>query len=198
MKLPGRAFYNIWEAAARWDCTPSDIIEWATLGHIPIVASIPRFTAGGKAYGGLFELRASDLLPYFPRLGMSLEKFPVFNVRPVNEEEPGDWIEIDMDCDTAISSLEVLIRVSDARGFEQKTGIAPENTAPVAARHDWDGMWSFVVCRVHDMGIPDTLEQLAKECEDWFMRRDATKFPDISTIKKKVRPAYRELAAEKA
>lgn len=198
MNLPGRAFYNVWEAAARWGRSPTDIIEWAMMGHFPIVVSIPRLTVDGAVHNGIFEVEPSDLLPHFPRLGMTLDKFPIFNVRSIKAEEPGEWMAIDRECDTAVSSLECLIRVADAHKFEQEVGLAPKAAVPVAPKHDWDGMWAFVVCRVHERGIPENGSELARECEEWFMRRDPTKVPDLSSIRKKTRDCFRALAAERA
>lgn len=199
MKLPERAFYNVWEAAARWGCSVSDIIEWATLGHLKLLACMPRVTVGGKPMGGIMELRAVEILPYFPRVGSGLERFPIYSLR---EERPAargeDWMVVDEDRPVTITSLEVLIRTDAARRFEEDNDLSPTPSVSTPARHDWDGMWGFVVQYVHEQGVPETAQDLARECEAWFMRRDAKKVPDLSTISKKLRDVFRALSAERA
>ena len=188
MKLPGRAYYNIWEQAARWGCTAADVIEWATLDHFTLQASIPQIEAQGMRTGGMMALNAQDLMPYFRRVGSGLEPFPVYRARPIDSDS---WITAKTPPE--ISPLDVMISARDARAFEEENGLGPAKPAEPVSRHDWDGMWGFVVTRIFLHGIPDNCSALARECEEWFTRRDASTAPDISTILKKLRPTYREL-----
>jgi len=195
MKLPSRGFYNIWEVSARWGCTPTDVVEWAMMGHMKLVASLPKIVSEGIVYGGLVDLKPTDLLPYFPRHANTFARIPVIRIKMEGED---DWKLIDEDFQIEIGTTDVMISSADARNFEEQNGLAPERHAGVLNKHDWDGMWGFVICRIHEQGIPNTQSELARECEEWFTRRDARAVPDLSTILKKIRPVYRALAEENA
>lgn len=201
MALPGRAYFNIWEAGARWGCTPADILEWATLGHMAIISAIPSITAGALTIGGMVELHPAEVLPFFPRLGCDLGEFPVRRLRALvqGDEAPPDWTLLDQDAQILITRLNVLISSADATRFEQENGIGPGAARVSSGTHDWDGMWGMVVHRIYNNGVPESLQDLVLECEEWFRRRTSgAKVPDPSTIRKRLRPAYTELRQAEA
>ena len=53
MGLPQRVFYPVYETAARWGCTVSDIAGWAATGSLKIVTGIPPVACGDVRIGRL-------------------------------------------------------------------------------------------------------------------------------------------------
>ncbi|MET3791807.1 hypothetical protein [Aquamicrobium terrae] len=87
----------------------------------------------------------------------------------------------------------------DGRG-NREAGIAdgsddarnrPRTGAPV--KYDWDGFWVEVCRRIYEDGVPATQGELVRLMQDWF-GKSGRHMPDVSTLKKKVSPLWRQIA----
>jgi hypothetical protein len=65
MGLPPRAFYSIHEAAARWDCSLSDIAGWASVGRFDIAIGIGPTKCEDQVLAGFVAVSVPDILPLF-------------------------------------------------------------------------------------------------------------------------------------
>ena len=61
MALPPRVFYTLTEAAARWGCSPSDIVGWASIGTIEIVTGLAPSYLGGRQIAGLVTVAGAGI-----------------------------------------------------------------------------------------------------------------------------------------
>lgn len=77
-------------------------------------------------------------------------------------------------------------------GGDLVTSAAPALQRGAAPRYDWDGFWTEALVSVVRDGCPSTLADFVRRMETWFASRD--QHPDISTIKKKLTPAWRQIA----
>lgn len=197
MALPGRAFYTLFEAAARWGCTPADITEWATQGYYRLLVSIPFARSGGSTFAGLMEVNPPDLLPVFRRDGSGDQRCHIHRIKPADKPE-SEWVFVDPENPVEVSQKDILISFKDAEQFEIDCELRPK--APAAegkALYDWDGMFGYVCKRIHNEGRPENLQELVNEVQDWFQRQsDGKKMPDASTIRKRLNPLWRDLLAD--
>jgi hypothetical protein len=91
---------------------------------------------------------------------------------------------------------DLVICRAEVERFEQAQGLLIEADAPIRrgapSRFDWDGFWVEVCRIIHDDGLPSTQNELVGRMTEWFeLRRNAS--PDESTIKKKLKPLWRQL-----
>lgn len=193
MALPGRAFYTIQEAAARWGCSPTDIIEWATLKHLNLVTSVPMVVVNGEKRAGLMQIDPSDILQSFRRDGSSPAQCKIFRLRPHGIEDSG-WLFVDDEHPLEVSNGDILITSADAEAFETNNELGPRSSRKGAPLYDWDGFWVWVCNRIFEQGLPETQTELVHEAEAWFLRRtDGRKAPEESTLKKRIRKLYNEM-----
>ena len=196
MALPGRAFFTIQEAAARWGCTPTDIVEWATLNHFKLVTSIPMVVVSGERMAGLMQLDPSDLLQCFRRDGSGPTEVKIYRLRS-NIDDGAAWMFVDDEHPLEVRNADVLITSADADAFETAHEIGPKAARKGNTLYDWDGFWVWVCRRIFEEGLPETQKELAHEAESWFMRRtDGRGVPEESTIKKRVRKLFQEIQSE--
>ncbi|WP_258523873.1 hypothetical protein [Roseovarius sp. TE539] len=91
MGLPQRVFYSVYEAAARWGCTISDIAGWAAMGTLRIVTGIPPVACGDARIAGLVRIEPMDILPMFRRSEAGPREAQLRRVQPL---EAQDWLYI--------------------------------------------------------------------------------------------------------
>src|SRR5690606_21356207 len=86
MALPPRIFFTIFEVAARWGCTLTDIAEWAAMERLQLMTSASLVqTDAPEPLAGLIELHAADLMPMFRRDGTGPVEVRVYRVRAPGE-----------------------------------------------------------------------------------------------------------------
>ena len=196
MALPGRAFFTIHEAAARWGCTPTDIVEWATLKHLNLVTSVPMVMINGERKAGLMQLDPADILQCFRRDGSGPTECKIFRLR-ANDVEDGAWLFVDDEYPLQVRNADILITSADAEAFEAAHEIGPRAAARVWERglqYDWDAFWVWVCRRVFEEGMPETQKELVHEAEAWFTRQsDGRRVPEETTIQKRIRKLFREI-----
>lgn len=196
MALPPRAFFNLYEAAARWDCTLADIAGWATTGLLQIVTSATHVHCGGTHVAGLVEIPAADMMPMFRRFTSGPEVFHVHRVRAPGAQ---DWMIVTEPAEgLAVQVHDLLITAQETERFETEHELAkPERRGrdqPPTYRYDWDGMYLQVIKRVYEQGLPDTQREFISEMEDWFIRRsEKGDAPGERSIRRRIQPIWQML-----
>ncbi|WP_445803076.1 hypothetical protein [Yoonia sp.] len=62
----------------------------------------------------------------------------------------------------------------------------------VAAR--WDGMYIFLIRRVHEHGVPETQAEWVGEVQEWFVKKsESGEVPDERTIRRRLTPIWKAL-----
>lgn len=195
MALPRRLTFSILEAAARWACTPADIIEWSISGHIEITSVIPLATANAHEISGLMAIPAEEVMHIFRRDGCGYRTAQIRRVRTRSFE--GQWLRITEPADgIAIGPFDVMITSDEIDRFERDNNLLPKSSGHKggAAAWDWDGFYSALILRIHNHGIPERQSELVDEMTGWFERRsDTGKTPDPSTIRKKIAAVWRDI-----
>ncbi len=178
MSLPPRSFYSLTEVAVRWSVTPFDVIGWSTDGLLALSIALPPVkTEPAETLSGLVDVEAPHLLPLFRRDGAPS---PTVVIRRVKAGERGlCWIVEPTDGIT-ITAADVLVRRAGG---------------PVrVCRRGTTGMRSMARSRgIYDHGVPATQAELVRDMLAWFEARDVEHAPDESTIRRKIRPVWREL-----
>ena len=196
MALPPRKFFSLVEVAARWGCHASDIVGWASENRLQILASIPIVTTSQRICSGLVIVQAHDILGSFKRNALLPESVIIHRFR---ETETAEWLTItDPRSGVVLQSADLLLTREAMEAFEDEHELLRriETRGGSAPRWDWEGMFCYLVRRVHDEGMPSTQVELAKECEDWFASNSANAAaPDLRTIQRKLAPLFQSIAA---
>lgn len=198
MAPPRRLTYSIVEAAARWSCSPADIIEWALAGLIELTTVVPAaMTDGGEVYG-FMAIRPEEVGAMYRRVGFGPTEVVLTRLRPRNSTGP--WLKIlDPKDGIKIDAYAVLIASDTLEAFEHEHDLAPKpkNYAGGSAKWDWEGFYTALISRVFKHGLPEQQKDLVEEMQGWFERRsESGDAPDISTIRKKVAAVWRDLQAD--
>jgi hypothetical protein len=197
MTLPPRAFFTLYETAARWGCTIADIAGWATQGKLDIVTGIPLAVCGSEKVSGKVTLAPMDMLPLFRPCGTGPNVIKLVRVKPA---PAGDWAyvsEPEGGVDVAIADLLIsgqdVVRFEDEHDLLRRIGGGTGALSP----HDWDGMYVAMMKRIHDRGLPATQAELIGELQQWFADvAENGDVPDESTIRRRLRPFWRALRGE--
>ncbi|WIY52442.1 hypothetical protein O9Z70_13385 [Devosia sp. YIM 151766] len=192
MTLPPRVFFSSFEAAARWGCTPTDIVEWAAMERLQLTTSAPFIQTSNGPLSGLIELHAADLMPMFRRDGTGPTEVPIHRVRPPGE---ATWAFIMSPQGLMVARPDILISAIEKARFEEENGLA-RRTASGRPNHkyDWEAMFVAVIKRIHERGLPDTQAEFVREFQEWFARRDEKgEAPDERSIRRRLTPVWRAL-----
>lgn len=194
MSLPRRAFFTIFEAAARWGCTPSDIAGWAEDGRLSIVTGVSFAQAGEAPIAGRVEIQPMDVLPMFRRDGSGPQAFHARRVRPLDGDARGGWVFVtEPERGIEVFLADLLIAASEVDAFERECDLL-RRPREVSSKYNWDEMYVAVCRRIFERGLPESQKEFVREMQEWFIRRsDDGDAPDESTIRRKINPLWREL-----
>ncbi|HMT45483.1 MAG TPA: hypothetical protein PKE59_00045 [Novosphingobium sp.] len=175
---------------------PADIIDWSIHDHLEICTIAPHITTDDGEISGAVAIPPGDFVRMFRRDGTGPKLASTIRVRPPNSE--GRWQRITgPEMGLKLEAADILLSRSQIERFEQNHDMAPK---PIrvppgpSAKWDWDGFYTAIIRRIHDHGLPEQQESLVNEMLEWFERRsDKGEAPDISTVRKKIRPIWQEL-----
>lgn len=198
MVLPPRVYFTLIEAAMRWNCSTADIAAWAAAGRFNIVTAIAPVSHGLHTIAGFVIISVTDILQMFRRTGASAPSGIVRRVRPKDRE---DWVVLADPAEQIVVTVDDLyIMAEEVQRFELDWDLLHRPTAHVGstARYDWDGMYTALMVRVHDRGLPATQAELVAEAQDWFIAQSATgEAPDERTIRRRLTPVWRALRGDR-
>lgn len=191
MPLPARSFWTITEVAARWGCTPHDIISWATADRFEILTAIPPVTCGEATVTGMLAVSPIEIMPMFRRCGTGPRSLPIRMVRlqpnaplqRITEPSAGHTVE----------AADLVMRGEDVNLLEEEWGIAkrgPGNPHGPKEKYPWETMYAYLCKRIYEDGLPDALSELVGEIQEWFARRDPNETPDERTIRRRLQPIW--------
>jgi hypothetical protein len=194
MALPPRVYFNLYEVAARWDCTLADIAGWASVGRFDIVTAIPPVMRGRQIVSGYVVVSVTDIMQMFRRCGTGPTKILLRRVRPKDQDE---WIMIADPADRIkVTMADLLIMAEDVRRFETECDLLrrPASHIGSTARYDWDGMYIAQMVRIHDQGLPATQAEWLGEVQEWFVANsESGEVPDERTIRRRLTPIWKAL-----
>lgn len=197
MALPGQEFFSIDELSARWLVPPHQIAQWAAVGRLQMVTSIPPSEVRGGQIAGLVFVAVADLLPMFRRDRSGPTAMRLWRVK---RPEDSDWMRITDPADgVEVAAADLLLERVEAARFENEHEIfgRPHGGGKFETKYDWDAFWRAVVIRVHAKGVHETLKEFVDELEGWFMTRSPTgDCPSDSVIRKRLSPLWRALRQE--
>lgn len=199
MAPPRRLTYSILETAARWNCSPADIMDWSINGQIEICCILPyRLTTEGPL-SGLVAIPAEDVAHMFRRDGMGRTNATIIRCRKRGDAE--DWPHILGDQEAfSVGPFDIIIAADSIEKFETEYEMGPRGRGTYvgsSAKWDWEGFYQALLSRVFKQGLPEQQKDLVDEMTGWFERRSPTgETPDVSTIRKKVASVWRELQAD--
>ena len=196
MALPARCLFTVPEVSVRWQCSQTQIVDWAISDEIDLVAGFGQVRFGAEAAAGLMSVSGAEVRPLFRPFGEAARKVHVKQARPPKAVA---WLRItDPARGVRLSAADILItareidRFEDAHGFGRTRGAGPG--AP--GRYDWDGFYVAVMKRLHERGFPARQSDLIAEMQEWFIAHSADGVaPDESTIRQRIRVIWRELNA---
>ena len=195
MALPARVFWTLEKLSVRWECTPDEIVGWATKGIIEIVVSIGKVQcSGADPEIGLVAVCAEDLIPLF--LGSRPDPKPCMILR-IRPQGTATWkIITDPPQGVTIELEDLLVTTEAVQRFEeiydplQRVHVSPGRSA----RHDWEGMLQALLIRLFLHGLPASQTELVAECQEWFVAQAKNgAVPDESQIRRKLTPIWRKL-----
>jgi hypothetical protein len=197
MPLPGRIFWTITETAARWGCTPADVVAWATEGQLRLSAAVPFIRCGGQMLNGWVEIAATDVLPMFRRMDRGPRSVRIRRVRASGSPE---WLCItDPAKGHRIEAADVVILAAELDRFEREHEVLRRTHAGRGPepRYDWEAALAYLVVRTFAHGLPATQNALVAELADWFAQRSENgDHPDERTIRRRITPIWRQLRGE--
>jgi len=74
MAFPARCLFTIVEVSARWTCSPTQIVDWAILGEIELVAAFGQVKFGDQIASGLLGVPGTKVRPLFRSFGEAAKK----------------------------------------------------------------------------------------------------------------------------
>ena len=196
MGLPQRVFYPVYETAARWGCTVSDIAGWAATGSLKIVTGIPPVACGDVRIGGLVEIEPMDILPMFRRCGTGPHQAHLWRVRQL---EAKDWLYITVPKKgVKVSIGDLMILGQEVQRFEDANNlfgrVAEGAGLSDDGDYDWTGMHVEITRRVFEEGLPKSQAEWIRELQDWFAGQSETgEFPDERSIRRRLAPILKVL-----
>lgn len=203
MPLSTKNYYSILEAAARWGRCIPDIIDWSAGGKLTIVAFIRYAESDDGPITGNVEISAQDMLAHFRIDGTAQRELRIYRVGIVGEDGRPKWPFVkgeDGKPGIPLSLHDIYITGQDFVRFQEEHSlgaIIKEKViyrTPASERHDWESMYRKLCKRIFDSGLPEHLQELAREMQEWFIMQSADgEAPDLSTIRKRLQPIWNEL-----
>jgi hypothetical protein len=197
--LPPIAFYSIYEIAVRWGCHPADVAGWAVAGYLRVLAGIAPVKCGELIVAGLVEVSIAELMPMFRRFGPSEEHCRLKRVLPPGSD---DWAHVTDPADgVPIRSSDLLLAAGPVQQFEEERDLLrrPASNIGATPRYEWDAMYAWLTCFIHENGVPESQAALIALVQDWFVENSRSgEAPDESTIRKRLAALWRKLRGEDA
>ena len=196
MAFPTRYLFTILEAAARWTCSPTQIVDWAISEEIDLVAAFKEVKFGDESAAGVLRVRGSEVRPLFRPFGEAAKKVYIKQAR-----RPGSsvWLTITEPVKGAkFTAADIMITADEIERFEQAHEINRTRSAGPGApgRYDWDGLHIAVMKRIHNHSLPATQTALIVEMQEWFIANSTHgSAPDESTIRQRIKVIWHALKA---
>jgi hypothetical protein len=199
MTLPPRSFYYINEAAARWECCPTDIAGWALEGRLSMMATVSPVACGMEPVAGLVQVNPADIMVLFRRYARSAKSCLVQQILPVGTSV---WRYVtNPKHGLRLTRADLLLSADDVVAFEEQCDLLRRKGARRGGgggsepRYDWDGMFVEMVRIINEQGMPQKQSDFVSMIIDWFHNAsDNGEIPDESTIRKRVVPVWRRLS----
>lgn len=196
MALPARYLFTVLEVSVRWQCSQTQIVDWAISDEIDLVAGFGQVRFGDETAAGLMSVSGAEVRPLFRPFGDAARKV---HVKQARLPKAVAWLAItDPVRGVRLSAADILITAREIDRFEDAHGIGRTRSAGPGApgRYDWDGFYVAVMKRIHDRGLPSRQSDLIAEMQEWFIAHSADGVaPDESTIRQRIRVIWRELNA---
>ena len=194
MAFPAKVFYSVLEVSARWDCSQTQVINYAISDEIDLVAGFARVRLDGECAAGLLSVPGSEVRPLFRPYGKGAKKIYVTQARRAGEEH---WQEITEPVGgVRLAAADIMITAREIDRFEEAHGIGrTRNVGPGApTKYDWDGFYVALLKRVYTGGFPVRQRDLVIEMQEWFIANSAEgEAPDESTIRRRIQSVWKEL-----
>ena len=81
MVFPAKVFYSVLEVSARWDCSLTQVVNYAISDEIDLVAGFARVRLDGECAAGLLSVPGSEVRPLFRPFGKGAKKIYVTQAR---------------------------------------------------------------------------------------------------------------------
>ena len=196
MAFPARYLFTILEAAARWTCSPTQIVDWAISEEIDLVAAFSEVKFSDESAAGLLSVPGCEVRPLFRPFGEAPKKVYVKQARRLRA---AGWLTITAPArGVRFSAADIMITADEIERFEVAHDINRTRGAGPGApgKYDWEGFYVAVVKRVYDHGLPVTQAALIGEMQEWFLANSAHgSAPDESTIRQRVKMIWRAVNA---
>jgi hypothetical protein len=197
MALPPRNFLTVLEVAVRWECSQSEVVDWAIVDELDLVAGFPVVRFGEETTSGLMSVAGTEVRPLFRPFGEAAGKVYLRQARPPGSTE---WRYITEPAEgVRMTAPDIMITSAEVERFENAHGIGRGRASgPGApARYDWDRFYVALIRRLFNDGMPATLRDLVREMQEWFIANSAAgDAPDESTIRRRIQAVWRELQAQ--
>lgn len=116
MAFPARYLFTILEAAARWTCSPTQIVDWAISEEIDLVAAFKEVKFGDESAAGVLRVRGSEVRPLFRPFGEAAKKVYIKQARHLKAPE---WLTITSPAKGAkFSAADIMITADEIERFE--------------------------------------------------------------------------------
>lgn len=204
-----KPFYHLDEMLTRWGMTERDIAAFVLADELTLSATVSGLRI---EYGEFEECRDGSwfAMPAGTRFAIGTIDLARSDAWRVLREgawtiaslkaQPGRYENIDdpkLDNKHEVHREDLVICRAEIERFEQAQGLLIEADAPIRrgapSQFDWDAFWVEVCRGIHADGLPMTQNGLVGRMAEWF-ELNHKKAPDESTIKKKLKPLWRQLA----
>jgi hypothetical protein len=203
-----KPFYHLDEMLTRWGMTERDIAAFVLADELTVSATV----SGLRIEYGTFEECGDEgcfRIPEGTRFTIGTVELAHDDAWRILREgswaitslksEPGRYQNIDgpnWGNKHQVQRDDLVICRAEIERFEQAQGLLIEAEAPIRrgapSQFDWDAFWVEVCRGVHADGLPVTQNELVGRMAAWF-ELNHKKAPDESTIKKKLKPLWRQL-----
>lgn len=210
-----KPFYPLDEVCQRLEMLPGDLEPFVLQGQLRL--SIPaadfwvnvgawvevedgkrvRSPEGTASVRGLLDLAASDAWRVLRHGVTKVDRFDA-GVERYMEVFGGS----EPFADHEVLRADLVVRDAEVLRFEAEhvaPAMVPTNATVSGQRgampkYNWDAFWREVARSMHFDGVPESQAEFVRRMVAWFESRGED--PDISTIKKKLSPLWREIAPE--
>lgn len=203
-----KPFYHLDEMLTRWGMTERDIAAFVLADELTLSATVSGLRI---EYGAFEECRDGRwfAMPEGTRFAVGTIDLARGDAWRVLREgvwtitalkaQSGCYENIDdptLDNKHEVYRDDLVICRAEIERFEQAQGLPIEADAPIRrgapSQFNWDAFWVEVCRGIHADGLPNTQNELVGMMAEWF-ELNHNKAPDESTIKKKLKPLWRQL-----